>query len=105
MPPGWSTSLILALFLFLFTDRHVLLQVVGYNHHTMPEFTWDHFKADLTLSWSGFQVSRREKRIGPVWVRCLSWVLLAVVGRWGHRKRTRLAGLISAVRLGWRRGV
>lgn len=77
--------------------------MVDCNHHTMPEFTWDHFKADLTLSWSGFQISRREKRIGPVWVKCLSWVLLAVVRRWGHRKRTRLAGLISVVRLGWRR--
>lgn len=77
--------------------------MVACNHHTMPAFTWDHFKADSTLSWSGFQISRREKRIGPVWVRCLSWVLLAVVRQWGHRKRTRLAGLISVVRVGWRR--
>ena len=50
--PGWSASLIIVLFLFLFTDRHVLFHMAEYDHHTVPEFTWDHFKAGSTLSWS-----------------------------------------------------
>ena len=52
--PGWSASLLIALFLFLFTDRHVVFHMAEYDHHTMPEFTWDHFKAGSTLSWSWF---------------------------------------------------
>ena len=50
--PGWSASLLIAFFLFLFTDRRVLFHMAEYDHHTMPEFTWDHFKAGSTLSWS-----------------------------------------------------
>ena len=50
--PGRSAPLITVLFLFLFPDRHVLFHMAEYDHHTVPEFTWDHFKAGSALSWS-----------------------------------------------------
>lgn len=94
-----------ALLFFLFIDKCVRLHMAEYDHRTMPELTWDHLKSDSTVSWFWFWVSRREKQIGPVWVRYFPRVWLAMVRRWGHRAQTRQAELTSVQGWGGGRGV
>lgn len=78
-----------ALFLSLFTDRNVLLSLAGYDHHTMPELTWDHLHYPQ-LSPGPAAFSRGEKQISSTLRRDLPWVQLAVVRPFGvieHRQR------------------